>query len=251
MNKHTQQTSQRISSRNLINAILLIGAISLTLLAAKDSIPGDALYPVKTATEQTNLTLARNAGDRAEMEIAFAERRLQELDMLVKGDRVSEVNEVVISFETEINKAIMELEIISDTDPGRAAQIALEINTAMARYARILTDLAASAPMSIKPEVIRALDTARIVGSMDRQDAESKNPENAESNSDDFSNNAGGDESGPEIDASGNEDNDGGNNNANSAGSGSSTQDNNNTNPDDSNSTGNEGHSNSKDKQND
>ena len=60
-------------------ALLLLGGIGITGVAAQSAIPGDALYSVKTSIEQTRLSLAKDAGDRAQMKLSFAEQRLEEI----------------------------------------------------------------------------------------------------------------------------------------------------------------------------
>ncbi len=66
-------------------ALLLLGGIGITGAAAQSAIPGDALYSVKTSIEQTRLTLAKDAGDRAELKLSFAEQRLEEISVLIQG----------------------------------------------------------------------------------------------------------------------------------------------------------------------
>jgi hypothetical protein len=148
-------------------AVLLVGGIGVTNAAAQAAIPGDALYPLKTTLEQTRLSLAGDAGDRAQMKIGFADERLAEIEALIKEGRFPEVSRAVLSFEADINSAILELESVSKTDPARAGRIASEITAALTRYAQALSVAAASAPESVRPEVERALDTTRIAGSLD------------------------------------------------------------------------------------
>lgn len=157
-------------NRNLVRFVILIlgiavflfGSISITGVAAQSSIPGDALYPVKTSIEQTRLSLAQDAGERAQLKMVFAEQRLEEIDALIKVGRYQDVNEVTIMFEAEIHSAIMELETISKLDPDRATSIALEISAALARYSRTLSGMLTTAPQMVQVQVARALDTTQI-----------------------------------------------------------------------------------------
>jgi hypothetical protein len=163
----TKQYGLRAVALVLVIAILLFGGLSITGVAAQSAIPGDALYPVKTTIEQTRLSLAQNAGDRAQMNMAFAEKRLGEIDALIKEGRYREVNQAVLEFEANINSAILELETVSKADPARASKLALEITSALSRYALTLNGLAANAPDTVKSEVSRALDSAKTAGMLE------------------------------------------------------------------------------------
>jgi hypothetical protein len=183
-------------------AILLVGGAGIAKAAAQGAIPGDALYPVKTTIEQASLTLAQDAGNRAEMRMAYAEQRLVELAALVNEGRHREIGPTVLAFEEAINSAILELETVSEIDPARAAQIAGEITATLTRYAQTLASIAANAPESVKPVVDRALDTTNIVGTLElpttglSSDDNSNDNGNVNSNANDSSSaNANGDDS--------------------------------------------------------
>ncbi|HEX9618169.1 MAG TPA: DUF5667 domain-containing protein, partial [Anaerolineales bacterium] len=167
MNAHTKQVGIRSIGLILVIAAILFGGASITGVAAQSSIPGDALYPVKTSIEQTRLTLAQDAGNRALMKMDFAEQRLEEIAALIAEGRYREIGKAVLAFEADINSALLELETVSEIDPTRAALIAREITTALTRYAQTLSAIAASAPDSVKPEVTRALDSTHIAGSLE------------------------------------------------------------------------------------
>jgi hypothetical protein len=201
----------------LVIAALVIGGISITRSAAQAAIPGDALYPVKTTIEQTRLTLAQDAGDRAQMKMAFAEQRLEEIAALIEEGRYREVNKAVLAFEADINSAILELETVSQVDPARAARIALEITAALTRYAQTLGVMAANAPDSVRPEVARALDTAQIVGSLELPTAGMASDDNSNANISDNAN-----DNGDDGNANSNADDD----NANANGNGSNANSN-------------------------
>ena len=204
MKHYTKQLGIRVIALALVIGALLIGGVTITRAAALVSIPGDALYPVKTAIEQTRLTLAQDAGDRAQMKISFADQRLEEIAALIESGRYHLVGEAVLAFEADINSAILELETIAGIDPVRASRIALEITSALTRYAQTLSIMASNAPDSVRQEVTRALDSTQIAAGLelpasslggDDDNANSNgNDDNANSNSDDDSANSNGDD---------------------------------------------------------
>jgi hypothetical protein len=213
-------------------AIVLLGGIGITGAAAQAAIPGDALYPLKTTIESTRLMLAQNAGDRAQMNLAFAEQRLTEISNLIHEGRVREIRNAVLAFETHINAALMELETISASDPARAAAVAKEVTSALTRYAQSLSELAATAPENIKPEVVRALDTTQIATGL------GQSAENENANANDNSN--GNDNENGNSNANDNAGDDNGNGNGNDNGDDNSNLNaNDNSNDDNSNGNGN------------
>lgn len=219
--------------------VVLFGGIGITGVAAQTAIPGDALYPVKTTIESTRLSLAQDAGDRAQMKLAFAEQRLTEIGGLIREGRFREIREAVLAFEANINAAVIELGAVSASDPARAALITQEVTSALTRYAQMLSELAAVAPESVKPQVVRALDTTHIASGLG-QSAGSENA-NDNTNANDNVNLNGNDNGG--VDDNSNDDNsntnvnanDNGDDNTNSSDDSNTNDDNSNANDDDSN----------------
>lgn len=180
MSTRKNQFVFRAVAVTLVIFVLLFGGVSITRVAAQSALPGDAFYPVKTTIEQARLSLAQNAGDRAQMKMSFAEQRLQEMDALIKEGRYGEVDQVVLAFESNINSAILELQLVAKADPARASQLALEITSALTRYSQTLTNLVVNVPDNVKPEINRALDSANVAGGLEMTDDE--NDDNSNSN---------------------------------------------------------------------
>jgi uncharacterized membrane protein YgcG len=225
MNGNSKHIGVRIAALVVVVAVLLIGGVSMTRAAAQTAIPGDALYPVKTTIEQTRLSLAQDAGDRAQMKMGFAELRLDEIAALIDEGRYHLVNEAVLSFEADINSAILELATIAQVDPARAARIALEITAALTRYAQTLSVMAASAPEGVQSEVARALDTTKIAAGLQLPAAgvgvdDNSNGNENEANGEDGNANSNGDDgsSNSNDSAIGNDNGDAGNDNSNANG---------------------------------
>ncbi len=168
-------------------AIVLIGAVGATSVAAKSAIPGDALYSLKTTVEQTQLSFSKDAAYRTQLKIKIAEERLEEISKLVQEGRYLEIKQTVLAFESVINGALFELEDVSKSDPVRAADLASEITASLSRYAEVLTVLAASVPEVIQAEVNRALDSALLAGSLDmHSDDDDDDYDDVNSNDDDY-----------------------------------------------------------------
>jgi hypothetical protein len=69
----------------VIVVLLLVGSGAIT--ASASSLPGDTLYPVKTATEKVQEFFTRGNEAKASFNIKLAQRRINELESLSDGNR--------------------------------------------------------------------------------------------------------------------------------------------------------------------
>lgn len=76
----------RIAVSVLIGVILFSSAGGGTAIAAQTSLPGDLLYPVKTVTEDARLLVAGDSIAKTDLNLEFAQNRLEELNELVNRD---------------------------------------------------------------------------------------------------------------------------------------------------------------------
>jgi len=83
----------RIAFATKLIAVILSAVMGTTALgggtawAALESLPGDLLYPVKIALEDTRLNLADSLEDRLELALEFAGERVEEAGALTDEDR--------------------------------------------------------------------------------------------------------------------------------------------------------------------
>jgi len=223
MNTNSKNRGIRILVMAAAAGVLFFAAVGFTGAAAQSAIPGDALYPVKTTIEQSRLYMAADAGERAQLRMLYAEQRLGEIEALIQEGRFTEMRAAVLAFESSIHSAILELGTISQTDPTRSAQLAMEITSALTRYAQTLSFMAANAPQSVASEVQRALETTQIASGLEMPVASPESDDNSNDNA-----NLNGDDSNSNDD-----DNSNGDDNSNDA---NSNDDNSNSDCDDENS---------------
>jgi Domain of unknown function (DUF5667) len=69
--------------------------------ASTSSLPEDALYPVKTTIEEAQLILAGDQED-FNLHLAFANRRLEEVEALVNQERFGEVAVAASGYEEQL-----------------------------------------------------------------------------------------------------------------------------------------------------
>ena len=141
----------------IIVVVMLFGGASATAYASQSALPGDALYPLKTSLEQTQVALARDAYSQAQIYMQFAQNRLDEIGDLLQEGRYSDVQVASGEFEYNIQQAIVALQTVMDGDPERGAVLGQEISQALLDYALTLKTVLVNIPDPVKPSVEKAL----------------------------------------------------------------------------------------------
>jgi len=161
---------QRMSSRRLVTSsvlglslvlVLLFGGAGATAYAAQNALPGDVLFPVKTGLEETRIRLSADAATQAELHLALAEKRLDEISRLVEDKRYDDIALATDEFELQIRQAIGAFQTAAGPDPKRAAALATRIAHALSRYATTLSSTLGQVPDAVKPQVERALSLSQ------------------------------------------------------------------------------------------
>ena len=145
--------------------VFLFGGAGITAYAAQSALPGDALYGVKTGVEQTRVSLAGDAADRAQLSLAFAERRLDEIARLIANGRYSDIAQAVQEYEQYVQKAIAELGTVAAGDATRAQELTAQVAVLLKRYAETLTGMIGALPDTARGEVERAIQVSNEAGS--------------------------------------------------------------------------------------
>ncbi len=103
---------------------IVLGSGSLTVTAAQGSQPNQALYPVKTWSEDLRLSLAQDPDSQLQLDMEFAGRRMDEIQaMLQAGDIPPET--VLTRLETQVENA---LEVAASLPDERATPALLQIS---------------------------------------------------------------------------------------------------------------------------
>jgi hypothetical protein len=150
---------------------LVVCLAGMGLLAASvDSLPNGFFYPMKTATEQVRLTLALSDLDRAQLQLEFAECRLEEMTTMAgRGD-----SDTVVLLAGEVTQLIAQmctgalfesLDIDSEVSEVLAAgsaagsELSLEeaLNTDRAGALQLLQVAMDSAPPELRPTIERLM----------------------------------------------------------------------------------------------
>lgn len=131
---------------------IVVGAGMGATLASADSLPDDALYPVKIAGEGVRLALAGAPQDRAAVELSIAEHRLAEAERLAIGGRTSDALVASAVYSAHIAAAAAELS--GDGDAVVGAQLASSFNAQRERAQRLSVELASVATSSRAAQVL-------------------------------------------------------------------------------------------------
>ncbi len=142
-------------------AILLLVGGSVAQ-AAEGAVPGDLLYPVKTAvTEPVREALAVDSEAKVAVEVWKAERRLEEAQTLAV--RAAMTEETTERLEEHFSKHAARVEerlaTISDRDPALAADLAVKFEASLAAHDAILASLDTPKEKKLRATVKKKLGT--------------------------------------------------------------------------------------------
>ncbi len=134
---------------SLVLAAVLGGGVSF---AAENSLPGDALYPVKLyLNEEVRAVLATSVEAKAGWEARRAERRLEEAEKLAADGRLEAGQQARIekNFERHAEKtqaSIAKLE--AEADVRAAAELSSRLETSLEAHSRILDRLSVKSSLA-------------------------------------------------------------------------------------------------------
>jgi hypothetical protein len=137
--------------------VVLFGGASATAYASQSALPGDALYPVKSSLEHTQISLANDAYNRAQLHLEFAQHRLNEITELLSQGRTHDVEFASSEFEHHIQEAMQSAQIVLAADPERGAELNKLVSQSLLDYASALKFVLLNVPDVVKPAVEKAL----------------------------------------------------------------------------------------------
>lgn len=136
-------------------AVLLLLVFALTasgaVFASRNSLPGDALYPIKILSERANVAASLSPESRVKTQLLNAETRVKEFSALVEKnsalptpdkERFHEAAEKAIdNFNTQVSNSLEETSNLKkNNNLERALKIENDIHSAISSYGNILSD---------------------------------------------------------------------------------------------------------------
>lgn len=170
--------------------IFVTGGSIASVSASERSLPGDFLYPVKIAAEQTRLVLTTNKSDRLRLKTEFVERRVQEIKTVAESDAADKQERVKVAAEglkrdlDTVNHQLEEVRDSSAKDSVVAAKLLDKKSTDIAKELKsVKATLPAEAKKSVSDAEAAAVNTSvKAVGVLIES---KKNPESEHDVTDD------------------------------------------------------------------
>jgi len=157
--KETMMFRKSFIAIALVLAILFAGT-TVTAYAAQESLPGDALFGLKTTLEDIQISTAWDTADEAEKSIQYADRRVEEITELVALSRHDDIPIGVDRFEHHLEEALSALQIVAQTDPELAQQLALILTQLLDEQYQTIAALLETSPSANSTALDDALKAA-------------------------------------------------------------------------------------------
>lgn len=159
--------------------VLLVMSGAAVGAAAANSTPDDALYPLKLTWEQGQVQLASDPYARAELELSFAKRRLEEVVALEQaGKNVSST--ALDAMLSATARASKELQTVDD--PNKKESVGADFANLTSQQEEVLSSLLERAPDPAKGGLQRALEmTQKVKGKANKhpEDKSTRGPDGA------------------------------------------------------------------------
>jgi len=112
-----------------------VGAIS----AAQNSLPGDVLYGLKTAVENTQMSFTSSDENKTKLSIKFASQRMDELTQIAdKPEKKNDVEQTVKNLTDQLIVVRENMNKLKDTNSQKAAEVAKLVNAQINSYKETL-----------------------------------------------------------------------------------------------------------------
>ena len=140
-------------------ALVFVFAAGGTVASFSNSVPGDTLYPVKTATEEVQLKLSFSGTAKAKLQAKFAERRAWEMARLAEKGRTAKLAALAAQFKAhlaQIEKLAAQIEATDTGDGERISELKEILYANMARDLALLDKAEAKAPWRARGAIVVA-----------------------------------------------------------------------------------------------
>jgi len=140
--------------------VATLSSLGSTVYAAQDSLPGDALYPVKLGIERMAMMLRGNDVPRAERALSFADKRVGEMVALTEKGRSEDLGLTVEKYCYTLNATLARMEKVFSKGGPHAGEIAMLVAQTTAEHLSTLNELYDIVPDEAKPAIQRAMEEA-------------------------------------------------------------------------------------------
>lgn len=131
--------------------LALVGGSSFTVYAAQSSLPGETLYPIKSASEDIRLNLTFSTQAKLNLTLDYAGRRMSEIQSLVK-DGISPSDQTSDRYQQELDQA---LQLAAELDDQQLAGALNEIKIQAEHQGMTVEELITRLPPQAAPAMLR------------------------------------------------------------------------------------------------
>lgn len=152
----------------IIGSFLILTSLAIgTAVAALQSLPGQPIYPLKQVVERIELRFAKNDTDRANLQLEFANNRLDELERVLEKNRKGQISEAEVSKVvqstvnnlTETTKTLTQASVQNQSQPQ--VQILNKIVDLNNKQTNILQSASIQSEGIVKIELEKALEVSK------------------------------------------------------------------------------------------
>jgi Domain of unknown function (DUF5667) len=146
----------------ILAVVLVVSALGVgTAYASQASLPGDALYPLKLATEQAGMVLSPDGAARVERALGFANKRMREMEALAQKGRSQDLELAVEQYGYALNMTLSMIEQAADGGVATENITAL-VAEATARHLSVLDEVWDVVSEEAKATVAHARNVSEI-----------------------------------------------------------------------------------------
>jgi hypothetical protein len=135
----------------LLAFVVILAGSSFTVFASQSSLPGEALYPVKSWSEDVRLSLISSPDARLGLTLSFTNRRMDEISSLMAGGKM--VNDQTTDrFRRELEDA---LQLAAQLDGNQMQHALGEIKSQAENQGMTVEELIKKLPPQAEPAVLK------------------------------------------------------------------------------------------------
>jgi len=137
---------------------LALGGTGATVYAAQDSLPGEALYGLKTQSEDLRLSWGENETDQIELALQFANRRMEEIQAMLAKNQTPP-DSLMQRLQTQLDTA---LRLAAGLDDDQLEPALARIRQTLEQQERILAQLQENAGAPDNALLLQIRDQIRL-----------------------------------------------------------------------------------------
>jgi hypothetical protein len=141
--------------------VVLTGGV-VGVRAAKDSAPGDLLYPIKLTSENLQVGLTTAPEKKVELYLSFAEERVKEIQQvktMANGSRAAKIGDAAQNLKENLQKANAQLAVVKVDAPDKAVDLAKTVSEKAAAISGKLAEVGKD--LKVNNESVEAVSLAQ------------------------------------------------------------------------------------------